>query len=641
MLRVNTLAKFLVRACMPVMFVASFALHVSATPQDSISHVLSKAPNDSVRIEILFDLVRKMTEKGNGVEIKRYTDQMMVFSKAIKYYPGISKAWFLMAASSLAEGDYAKSLKYYLKAATIDDSIHSKWLSHDYDGLGDLFSQEKNKAMALTYYKKAEKLAFEFKDAYALNLTYKQLGKFYDTYGISDTALIYSKKALEFYKTGDPVMANEIRGDMANSYQRLGNFKQAEAYYAQNLEFYGKENDNNGMAVTYNNLSAIYHQNHELDKALANELKALSLISKMRDRFTIESFYQNLAMLYEEKKDYKQSVKYLWDYTDLHDSLLNERSSKTVTELATKYETAKKEKEIAKLTEKEDVQKAQLGQQRVIIVASLAFALLILLTAGLFYFNMSKIKKLSVSLTEQRNQLETKSKSLEELNALKDKLFSIISHDLRNPLINTHALLELLHLGELSDEKAKRYSAELSESLQHNIQLLDNLLNWAASQIKGMEINKIEMNAKDLIDENIQAIKGAADKKGIIITEDIHQEGNILADLSMARLVMRNLLSNAMKFTPRGGTIAVESSIMGSFVNISVRDTGIGLDEALKNSIFSDKVQKSAPGTDLESGFGIGLQLCKEFVEKNGGEINVKSSPGKGSTFSFTLPLAA
>jgi PAS domain S-box-containing protein len=237
-------------------------------------------------------------------------------------------------------------------------------------------------------------------------------------------------------------------------------------------------------------------------------------------------------------------------------------------------------------------------------------------------------------------EIKRTSKELEKLNSEKDKLFSIIAHDLRSPFHGLLGLTELMakESHEMSSEEIKEYSKSLNSAVLNLYKLLENLLEWAQFQKGSLTFMPKSLNLSGIFLQSIDSIKQRAIQKGITIINEISENQIIYADEKMINSVLRNLLSNAVKFTPKGGRVIGKSrEIEEGMVEISVTDTGIGIpgDTIRKLFMYSEKVGRK--GTDNELSTGLGLVLCKEFVEKNGGRIWVESKEGNGSTFRFTL----
>jgi two-component system, sensor histidine kinase and response regulator len=230
------------------------------------------------------------------------------------------------------------------------------------------------------------------------------------------------------------------------------------------------------------------------------------------------------------------------------------------------------------------------------------------------------------------------SKKLEALNDLKNQLFSIISHDLKGPIKGGNALLELLKGGGISLDEQKYLIELLSRDMSKTTLLLDNLLVWAKSQLKGEIINKVEVPVKDLVLVNIEMFKSLAKAKNIEINHLISDQSRILADKDMIDLVLRNLIQNAIKFSGKSGQILISETQIGNELAISIQDNGIGMHPKALANILSDE-PKVITGNEKESGTGLGLILCKGFIVKNNGGFEIESEQGKGTRITLTLPI--
>lgn len=243
-------------------------------------------------------------------------------------------------------------------------------------------------------------------------------------------------------------------------------------------------------------------------------------------------------------------------------------------------------------------------------------------------------------ITHQKNT----EKKLRDINAIKDKLFGIIAHDLKSPFNAQMALLELLveEGGSFSAEQRRHFVSMLQDSAQHSFSLLDNLLLWSRTQTGRIPFKPVELNLCKIVNEALKAYQLSASLKQIkLIAADTDANLKVKADHEMVNTVLRNLISNAIKFTAAGGSVTVScKSLDSEQVQIAVSDTGAGIPEKTLKKLFTSQNIASTPGTENEKGTGLGLIICKEFVERNGGKIQAKSQNGKGSTFCFTLKNA-
>jgi CheY-like chemotaxis protein len=246
-----------------------------------------------------------------------------------------------------------------------------------------------------------------------------------------------------------------------------------------------------------------------------------------------------------------------------------------------------------------------------------------------------------LKLYQQSRTLQEQSKKLQDLVATKDKFFSIIAHDLRGPLGGFMSLTELLadESFEFTPAEQKEMNLDLYKSSRNLFNLLENLLVWARMQQGQIVFNPVQINLKELVSESITALEDAIRKKEIRFTEQVPEHQNVYADSNMLQSIVRNLISNAIKFTPKGGSVTVSSYFTENNTSVVVvKDTGIGMNSTMTANLFHLNVNNSRPGTEGEQSTGLGLLLCKEFVEKHGGEIWVESVEDAGTSFYFTIP---
>lgn len=249
---------------------------------------------------------------------------------------------------------------------------------------------------------------------------------------------------------------------------------------------------------------------------------------------------------------------------------------------------------------------------------------------------------LEEKLTLQKAMIEKQRKELESLNATKDKFFSIIAHDLKNPFASLIGASDLLvdNTEELTQEQVKTFSGIINQSARQGFRLLENLLTWSRMQTGSIAWQPKEIDLWDLVHEVVILHTGSAENKEILIEATINEDLRIIADPNMINTVVRNLISNAIKFTPKGGRIMVSSHNRGDNVEIWITDSGIGIDSEEQKKLFRIDEQLTKSGTENETGTGLGLILCKEFIEMHRGYIWVESELGKGSCFKFSIPLS-
>ncbi|PID89489.1 MAG: hybrid sensor histidine kinase/response regulator [Bacteroidia bacterium] len=255
--------------------------------------------------------------------------------------------------------------------------------------------------------------------------------------------------------------------------------------------------------------------------------------------------------------------------------------------------------------------------------------------------NHLELKKSKEQIEEQNKELNRKNLQLTELNQTKDKFFSIVAHDLKNPFntILGFAKLLVFKMQKYKPEQIHEFSKLIYDASEKGYKLLENLLEWSRSQTGRIQYVPEIINLAALADNTIDLFKGGAATKSISLSSDVAADDFAYGDEYMIKTILRNLVSNALKFTENEGSVSISTQEAGEdFIEVLVMDTGIGIQKEKREQLFNIGTHFSTKGTANESGTGLGLILCKEFVEKNGGTIRIESELKKGSTFIFSLP---
>jgi signal transduction histidine kinase len=274
--------------------------------------------------------------------------------------------------------------------------------------------------------------------------------------------------------------------------------------------------------------------------------------------------------------------------------------------------------------------------QKIIRYAWIVGVLALLTLFALFVYN----RQLQRAVRSSTIELEAQKSELSQLNVFKDKMLSIISHDLRGPMSSVQSLIDLTVTQGISGDDFKKVMVSSRTKIHEINAFIDNILYWAKNQLTGINLKPERLNLKEIVDSSVKLTSLAADEKNILIDTDVNKDLYVHADLETTKLIIRNLLTNAVKFCDKEDKITVYAQKKNDDVHISVKDTGPGIEPGLIEVLFSAE-QVSKKGSRDESGSGLGLILCKEFVEENGGVIKAESQLGKGSVFTFTLPSAS
>lgn len=564
------------------------------------------------------------------------------FSLQANYYSGIADIYYTIRESN-------KALEFSIKAANI--YIHYKdkeGLASTYTFIGNLHQSLSNNSLALEYYLKALELHTQLNDLNGISRLTNNLGIIYDELSETDKALEYYNKSLELSqqlgrKKGIALAYNNI----GYLYVRTKMYNLAKQAYFKSLEISHNLNDYSTEMNTLNNIAKLYYQTNNYAEAEVYVNKALELDVKVNDiEYKAES-HEILGLLMEKKKNYIEALYNTKILLVLKDSIYSKGSNQQVLETQTRFETERKEKEIQLLRKDNAISDLENQKYRNFLKFSVALSILFILFSLLFFRNSQVKKKTNKMLSDSNKLFEDANKrlldsekNLKELNATKDKFFSIIAHDLKNPFAAVMGFSEALHknFSDFTEEEKKQYIGIIYESSVNLYKLLENLLQWSRSQLGTMPINPELAPIQPIISEEIENLLAQAAKKSIKISSLV--DSNIIAysDKNLVAIITRNLIGNAIKFTPENGKITIYATEKGNFVEVSVSDSGVGLTSQEVSNLFLLDSSFTTKGTENESGSGLGLIICKELVEKSGGQIEIKSEKGIGSTFTFTLP---
>ncbi|MEJ5315773.1 MAG: tetratricopeptide repeat-containing sensor histidine kinase [Tenuifilum sp.] len=571
---------------------------------------------------------------------KRYDLQSISYNRIASLYNQIN--------------DKNKALEYAFKALNIVNENNIDELKANlYNLIGSLNRDLKNLELAEKYYTLAFKEWEKSKNISGLSTAYNNLGIILDEKGDLQKALEYYTKSMEFAtQQRDSSGIATAYNNIGFLYARINQFDKALMSYQKSYEISLKTNGVDAAHNTLNNIASTYLKQNNLEKASEALNKALRNIPNVVDQAYKQETYQLLSDLYAKKGDYRNAYHYKCIELAYADTLYTQQRLSSIAEMQARYETETKEKEIELLKKDVELKELQFQKQRSVQQVLISLTLLLLAiffgTSLILTIIRKKNKQLAeknAELFEINKKLKESEKNLSELNATKDKLFSIIAHDLKNPfnaLIGFSDILER-NFNHLTDNEKKEYISVISESAQNLYKLLDNLLQWTRAQTGSINYIPEKFKLEPLIKQEVVNLNANAEKKRINVSVNASTSISVYADKNSIATVIRNLLSNAIKFTDIGGTIEIiagESKDFPKMAEVVVKDSGVGIDQDDLERIFMIDGSYSTKGTANETGTGLGLLLCHEFVTKNNGKIWVNSSKGSGSEFHFTIPLA-
>ncbi|MDP3149064.1 MAG: tetratricopeptide repeat protein [Ignavibacteria bacterium] len=536
---------------------------------------------------------------------------------------------------------YDKALDHYLHSFELQREIgNNNGIALSLCNIGLVYKETAQNEKAIEYYRESLPYAFAANSSQTVGYAYSCFGAAYSTLN-KDSSLYYFRKSLAAYKevknNDGEILA--LQG-IGNYYLDLKEIKSAKIYFTEMLTLAFKENISMRIAEAYKNLGEIALLENHLEKAQDYFKKSIAIGEKSSLKVILKDSYSSLSTIYEKRGKIGEALIALKAYNDYRQQIENEGMQKRLTDLKNKSEYEKYQRNL-------QTQKYENEKQKIYLIVTITAIIFLFVVAVVLFRMNNRRKKVNLLLHEKNRLIEGQSKEINlknvellELNEAKEKLFSIIAHDLRSPfntLINIVTVLKE-DFEILTDEEKMDYISHLEETAIKTYELVENLLNLSVSHTGRLAYNPARLEIAEVVDKIIYMSKTQAAKKEIQITNKIDKEVTAVADQSMLEIIIRNLVNNAIKYCNVGGRVEVASYEDGEKLNISVEDNGIGMDEATTAHIFNINVIRSKKGTSGEKGTGLGLGLCKEFVEKNGGKIWVESEVSKGSKFIFTLP---
>ncbi len=633
------------------------ALHISYAAEKMAMEL-----KDNVSLaRIEREIARLLRKTGDYVNSMAYIKKALNHEMKIGNKTNISKAHNIIGVLYYEQSNFVDALKHYLQSLKIYEETQNKdGIASIYNNLGLLYKEKGSIEIALKYYLKSLEINKSLNDSIGLAYCYNNLGVISRNKGDYIASLDYLNKSLEIKKklgNADALASSFM--NIGVTLNKQGHFDKALKVILEALEINEKLGDLPKQAQNYNILAETYLKMGVPYKSIPYGEKAYSIaktvgqIRIMRDASEIQ------YKAFKQMSNYEDALQQLEITQSLRDSLVSVQKVEELSNLRSNYEIEKQQLEIESLNKDKIIQddriERQALQRNVLVVVLTFFAIIV----SILVKNNRRSKKNNDTLTQKHKEIEHKNNelarlnqeivnqnvninvqknNLEELNQIKNNLFTIVSHDFRSPLKSIQGFLNLLQLGALTQEEMHKMLEDLKVKVDMTADFLENLLTWARNQMQKIESKPESIHLQRIAMDNISLVKPMADKKNVTLELDVPENIEAFADANMINLVVRNLVVNAIKFTSEGDLVKLSAIRDGAKVIFSVEDTGIGIDSEIINKLFNLETY-STSGTANEKGTGLGLILCKEFVEKNNGRIWAESKLGKGSIFSFSIPL--
>jgi len=629
--------------------------------EDSIA-VHLQSISDSSRIPALLSLCWNLRNASPEESIK-YGTEAIDLANQYNDYNSLANAYSFVGVAYRIMGKYSKSVDFYYKGLEIavkHDIPEQAGFAHL--NLANLFIYQELSALAFENLKKSEAIARRIDNKRMLAYVYLYNGRIYSLEGKPDSALISYEKSLslrqELNQLPEQATCYKYIGDI---YFQKGSILTAVENYDLSLEKVDKQNDKDLYANILIKKSLVFVKENRINEASDMAHEGLKIASQIGAKMTIRDALQALVIISNKTQDYKSASDFQQKVLLYNDTLFSNQLSEKIFLLEYQLERQQRDTKIDLLNKDNAIKELKIkrigiisiGLISIIVLLVVVFIVLLKLLKQrrnhekLLELHNQEVVKQSNSIEQQNRKLtetnEKLEKSEEELKRIvhtKDKLFSIIAHDLRNPFTALTGLTEVLHQNAdtIDPTEMNVYVSMINDSSHKLLRLIENLLQWARSQTGTLKPVKTNLILNSLADDVLKTYINQAERKGISLKNEIPDNISVFADHEILSIIIRNLISNGTKYTQRGSNVTCTAYQEHGNTVLKVLDTGIGMSTEVQEKLFKIEETFTTEGTGNELGTGLGLVICKEFSETLGGTITVESSVGNGTSFCVTLP---
>lgn len=616
-----------------LLFAVSLPL-ISMNKIDSLKIEANKQTDNTKKANLYIDIA--LSYMGSSIDsLKAYTLKAETISNVTSDSFTLARLYNLKGNLSRFLEKNDDALQLYLKALDLNRKIGNK--KEQLNNLGNIGQQYHlvgDFKSSLEYAFEVFKLSKELNYKKGVALAYKDIAYSYFKLDSLDKALeFYSLSLGEFKKEDYKRGLGFVNLGIGEVYLKKKEPKKSVQHLLTSLSYFELNQDNYFLMIAYQYLGASYQELKQYHEANSYYFKSMNIAKLLGMQLDLKNALDGLALSYHYMGDYKNALLYNIKSDSIEDSLQIFNQAKALKEIDSKYKEKQAFIENNMLKEKMEKNKAY---QYLLIIGIVVF---IIVAIGL-YIRFKEKSKINNQLKLKNDEINKINEQLEIANSTKDKFFSIIAHDLKGPLGSFKNLLTLMinSYDDFNDEERKEFLSSIDISSNDIYILLENLLDWSRSQRNLITIKPVEADFSIITDNIIQQLKNLANDKKITIKSNISKPTYLVFDPQLIQTVLRNLISNSLKFTHKNGSVNIDFYEDDKKATIIVADSGIGMNQEKLNKLFTFDNNKSTYGTDNEKGTGLGLLICKDFVELHNGKIWVESEVGVGSKFYFTIP---
>ena len=553
----------------------------------------------------------------------------------------------------IKRGNYNRGLQFSLAAIK---ELEKRNLISDlnlaYRNLAKAYYNTNLFEKAMEFYLKALGVQMKLNDSKGINESHSKLAELYSNKKEHRKAIEYYEKVLKSSESNNDSIRGYVFSKLGGEYLMFNDYDKATKYLIQGYNINTRTKNKAGLLLTLNNLGDLNLKQGRLNIAEKQLLDAGEIAKSLNNKIELLRHYKSMKSLDSTRQRFDRAFVWQREYYELNTSLKKTKIKPvTNTEKQTNIELntnsgSQPEVNVStdKVTSADNVEMNKVLDKYKIILYALLAALIVVSALLVFTYlkrnssikDLQELEEKNVKIELQNEAFSEQTKHLENVNNVKDKLFSIVSHDLKDSLSSINGFIDLLKDGSLTREEFDDLIPELSENANNASLLLFNLLNWSKSQMQSLEPKPSLFDIQEVFESKVKLVDQRMESKGITLVDHTLRDF-AYADRSMFEIVIQNLLANALKFCKNGDTITVSNYISNGSCIVSIADTGIGVSKENLSKLFKNN-SFTTMGTNNEKGTGLGLSICKELVELNHGKIWVESTQGIGSTFYVQLP---
>ncbi len=545
-------------------------------------------------------------------------------------------------------GEEVEALRNFYDALVFaEDTKDSVLIAITSNNIGNLFNEMEDYEQAEFYLDKSEEISRDIGHQVNLRRVFVNKGNLYSGQGRYDLAEEYYTEGLNLAEAANDRLAEvRIYYNLARMEAQRGDFARAEEIFQFTLEESVRLGSIEGQYNSAISLGDLEAERNNYGGAARWYARAQSIAEERGyNGFQTES-YSKLYEIYKSAGNTTQALQWLERLNELEDSLATEEKLRLQAEYETLFNIRTREQQAEIIEARQQEIQARVNLQQWLIVFAFSLGGFLMVVAFVLVRSNRKVKDVNSELEESNEKIREVNKTvkeqndeLEQVNQVKNKLFAIIAHDLRSPLSSLQSLIYLIREHDLSKSERNNILDSLDQNIQDNSNMMDNLLAWAKAQMNGVQLNKRVFKLAEASKAVTEQIRFQAENKGISIETKVVDNLTVKADYDIVKLVLRNLIANAIKFSKENDTITIRAGKSEEYAEVQIIDEGMGIKAEDQSKLFGNE-HFTTRGTKNEKGSGLGLNLSKEYIEEHGGNLWFESEYKVGTTFFFTLPLA-